>query len=236
MNCEEVFVILTRGPFPSGARSDAAVEAHLQICPDCQRLAAALRPNDRGLQETLESEDTRALPGYWGNLLGSSSDLAISLTDTVGYPRAQRLGISPHQTFSRGKNLNIGQFAAAVALGIVLAAALRTLVTVHAPMPGGGNPGMGMLMQGPIGQEPSHSAPMLPVPTNFNADFCPGKSPIPLDPLSLDEKSPIPLGDSPSGWSRVCCTQCHHVHGTPISSAAMGSFQQRCIECHDPAR
>ena len=105
----------------------------LQICPDCQRLAAALRPNDRGLQETIESEDTRALPGYWGNLLGSSSDLAISLTDTVGFPRAQRLGRSPRQPASRGNNLNIGQFAAAVALGIVLAAALRTLVTVHPP-------------------------------------------------------------------------------------------------------
>src|SRR5262249_5504163 len=155
---------------------------------------------------------------------GSSSDLAISLTDTVGYPRAQRLGIS-HQTLSRGKNLNIGQFAAAVALGIVLAAALRTLVTVHAPMHGGGDPGMGMLLQGPVGQQPFHSAPVLPAPVNFSSDFCPGKIQIPLDPLALDEKSPI--SDPPASWSHVCCTQCHHVHGTPISSAAMGSFQQR---------
>jgi hypothetical protein len=236
MNCEEVFVILTRGPFPSGARSDAAVEAHLQVCPDCQRLAAALRPNDRGLQETIESEDTRALPGYWGNLLGSSSDLAISLTDTVGYPRAQRIGLATRQQLSRAKNLNIGQFAAAVALGIVLAAALRTLVTVHAPLPGGGDPGIGMLIQEPAGLEPSHRAPVLSVPANFNSDFCPGKIQIPLDPLPLAEKSPMPLGDSLAGRSRQCCTQCHHSHGTPISSAAMLSFQQRCIECHDQPR
>ena len=236
MNCEEVFVILTRGPFPSGACSDAAVEAHLQICPDCQRLAAALRPNDRGLQENIESEDTRALPGYWGNLLGSSSDLAISLTDTVGFPRAQRIGLAPRQKLSRAKNLNIGQFAAAVALGIVLAAALRTLVTVNVPMPGGGNPGIGMLIQGPAGLEPPRSAPVLPMPAYFNSDFCPGKIQIPLDPLSLDEKSPTPFDDSPAGRSRVCCTQCHHAHGTRISSAAMISFQQRCIECHDQPR
>jgi hypothetical protein len=185
MNCEEVFVILTRGPFPSGARSDAAVEAHLQICPDCQRLAAALRPNDRGLQETIESEDTRALPGYWGNLLGSSSDLAISLTDTVGFPRAQRLGVSSRQQLSRGKNLNIGQFAAAVALGIVLAAALRTLVTVHAPLPGGRDPGMGMLIQGPVGQEPSHSAASA---GEFWFGFLSGKNSDPARPAFVGWK------------------------------------------------
>jgi hypothetical protein len=234
MNCEEVFVILTRGPFPSGARSDAAVEAHLQICPDCQRLAAALRPNDRGLQETLESEDTRALPGYWGNLLGSSSELAISLTDTVGYPRAQRLGISPHQTLSRGKNLNVGQFAAAVALGIVLAAALRTLVTVHAPLPGGSDPVFGTIINAPLAKETAHNGGVPPESSNFVPAHCPRALPIPNDRFSFDVKtSPGMVDDLPASLTVDCCTRCHCAGGTAsLSSTAMVRLQQSCSECH----
>jgi hypothetical protein len=53
MNCDEVFVILTRGPFPSGSPHDRRVEAHLQRCADCQRLAEALRPNDDTLRESI---------------------------------------------------------------------------------------------------------------------------------------------------------------------------------------
>jgi hypothetical protein len=89
MNCDDVFVILTRGPFPSGARTDSGVEAHLQVCPECQRLAAALRPNERGSPDAVEPEESRHLPGYWGNSLESSGELAISLTDAVSSPRAR---------------------------------------------------------------------------------------------------------------------------------------------------
>jgi len=67
MDCERVFVILTRGPFPTGDLSDEAVEAHLEICGDCWRLAEALRPALEVFQEAVPPAESRDLPGYWGD-------------------------------------------------------------------------------------------------------------------------------------------------------------------------
>ena len=44
MDCDQVFMILTRGPFPTGEPWDEQVEAHLESCSECWRLAEALRP------------------------------------------------------------------------------------------------------------------------------------------------------------------------------------------------
>src|SRR5918997_915126 len=44
MNCDQVFMILTRGPFPTGEPWDEEVEGHLESCSECWRLAEALRP------------------------------------------------------------------------------------------------------------------------------------------------------------------------------------------------
>src|SRR5262245_16871885 len=81
MNCDDVFVILTRGPFPSGSAHDGQVEAHLRRCGDCRRLAEALRPSDELMQESIGLEEANALPGYWGNSLPAVSDLAVSLSE-----------------------------------------------------------------------------------------------------------------------------------------------------------
>jgi hypothetical protein len=234
MNCENVFVILTRGPFPSGLSSDAAVEAHLQLCPDCQRLAAALRPNDRLLQESIESDESHALPGYWGNSLGTSGDLAISLTDTVGYRRAQRQRSMQQQRSLDGKNLNVWQFTAAVALGIVLAAALRTLVTVHTPAPLAGEPGIPTAM-GSVNPLSLHSAEARLAPLNLKPICRPGKMLTPIEPLSFEQQTPIISDDeSPSARAGSCCTQCHRVDGgIHLASTAMARFQQSCRACHD---
>ncbi len=67
MNCDQVFMILTRGPFPTGEMSDEAVEAHLETCADCWRLADALRPALEVFQEAVPPAESRDLPGYWGD-------------------------------------------------------------------------------------------------------------------------------------------------------------------------
>src|SRR4051794_8354711 len=64
MNCDDVFDILTRGPFPSGNASDAAVESHLADCGECQRLAEALRPALELLTEAVPGGEGRHLPMY----------------------------------------------------------------------------------------------------------------------------------------------------------------------------
>jgi hypothetical protein len=67
MDCDRVFMILTRGPFPTGEPWDEQVEAHLESCADCWRLAEALRPALEVFQEAVPPDESRELPGYWGD-------------------------------------------------------------------------------------------------------------------------------------------------------------------------
>ena len=67
MDCDQVFMILTRGPFPAGDPWDDEVEDHLEICSDCWRLAEALRPAVEVFQEAVPPAEGRDLPGYWGD-------------------------------------------------------------------------------------------------------------------------------------------------------------------------
>lgn len=69
MNCDQVFDVLTQGPFPRGRADDSQVEAHLAGCDECRRLALALRPAVTLFHETLSENEAACLPGYWGDLL-----------------------------------------------------------------------------------------------------------------------------------------------------------------------
>ena len=103
MQCEQVFDILTRGPFPTGDRSDRAVERHLGRCQDCYRLAAALRPAVELFEEAIDSKECRDLPGYWG-----------------------RLACEPPRSSQRGQALDnfVTRAAAGLLLSLVLAAVI----------------------------------------------------------------------------------------------------------------
>ena len=76
MDCDQVFMILTRGPFPTGEPWDEQVEAHLETCGDCWRLAEALRPALEVFQEAVPPWEVRDLPGYWGDARPASVTLA----------------------------------------------------------------------------------------------------------------------------------------------------------------
>lgn len=82
MDCDQVFMILTRGPFPTGAPSDELVEEHLETCGDCWRLAEALRPALEVFQESIPPIESRELPGYWGDARPASAVVA-KLTQTT---------------------------------------------------------------------------------------------------------------------------------------------------------
>jgi hypothetical protein len=68
VNCDQVFDVLTRGPFPTGDASDEAVEQHLRACHDCRRLAEALRPAVALMHEAVSSDQALSLPEYQGSL------------------------------------------------------------------------------------------------------------------------------------------------------------------------
>jgi hypothetical protein len=76
MDCDRVFMILTRGPFPTGEPWDEQVEAHLESCSECWRLAEALRPAIEVFQEAVPPAESRDLPGYWGDARPASTVLA----------------------------------------------------------------------------------------------------------------------------------------------------------------
>jgi hypothetical protein len=76
MDCDRVFMILTRGPFPTGEPWDEEVEAHLERCEGCWRLADALRPALEVFQEAVPAAESRDLPGYWGDARPASHVVA----------------------------------------------------------------------------------------------------------------------------------------------------------------
>jgi hypothetical protein len=229
MNCDDVFVILTRGPFPSGSPHDDEVEAHLLRCPDCHRLAEALRPNDQGPHDSIGLNEGGALPGYWGEALGTAGDLAISLSDAGGKSSLKRLPRRSTRALPMSRNLNVWQFAAAVALGIVVAAALRTLVASHPARSnffstveasdGSGEGRRGVLIRGD--QQPSLSD--LPA-------ICRG---VALHDDDSKMLSPISAADVATWSAANCCTDCHHSGSTTkISDSAKIRLEQSCQACH----
>src|SRR5262245_19039620 len=76
MDCDQVFMILTRGPFPTGEAWDEDVEEHLETCAECWRLAEALRPALEVFQEAVPPAEGRDLPGYWGDARPASAVVA----------------------------------------------------------------------------------------------------------------------------------------------------------------
>jgi hypothetical protein len=124
MNCDQVFDVLTRGPFPTGAASDDIVERHLAGCGDCRRLAHALRPAIELFEEAVAPEESRGLPAYWGEACQASSDVTAA-TKTGRIPRAPRLALA-RRTRRDSAHTNGLMFAGAALLGVVMAAAIHS--------------------------------------------------------------------------------------------------------------
>jgi len=133
MDCEQVFVILTRGPFPTGEPWDEDVEVHLETCADCWRLAEALRPALEVFQEAVPPAESRDLPGYWGDARPAAaviSELSRSPTRMAtvnGVRRVARTSASRHDNPAgqlspeklRAVVLTSTLAATAIALGLV---------------------------------------------------------------------------------------------------------------------
>ena len=147
MNCDQVFDVLTRGPFPAGEPSDEAVEWHLAGCDNCGRLAEALRPAVELLHEAIVDDETASLPGYSGRLAFEEMPWNDVCNNDGGSGEAgrlttQRLAIQNRPIQNRaiqnramlrravlggGKAQRFWRFAAAVALGAMLALGLGAM-------------------------------------------------------------------------------------------------------------
>jgi hypothetical protein len=127
MDCERVFMILTRGPFPTGEAWDEEVEAHLEPCADCWRLADALRPALEVFQEAVPAAESRDLPGYWGDARPAAEVLS-ELSHPVG-----RTALAADVRLSRPvsayqRNAATSEFSADVLRALALAATMAVVI------------------------------------------------------------------------------------------------------------
>jgi hypothetical protein len=122
-------MILTRGPFPTGEPWDELVEAHLETCGDCWRLAEALRPALEVFQESVPPAESRDLPGYWGDARPASLSGAVGTSRTALAAGVRRIA-QPQQEFevhALPSEFTLDVFRS-VALAATVAAAAVSLV------------------------------------------------------------------------------------------------------------
>ena len=87
IECDHVFAILTRGPFPSGDVTDEEVERHLELCDSCREIAEALRPASDLFHESVSLFELNDLPRY-GNPGGEREARCSTMTEDA--PASQR--------------------------------------------------------------------------------------------------------------------------------------------------
>jgi hypothetical protein len=136
MDCDRVFMILTRGPFPTGEPWDEQVEAHLESCADCWRLAEALRPALEVSQEAIPPEESRELPGYWGDARPASvlSEAFRSTSRTALAAGVRRIPRTQpgFETYTLPSEFTLDVFRV-IALAATIVAATVSLVLVFRP-------------------------------------------------------------------------------------------------------
>lgn len=241
IGCDEVFDILTRGPFPSGSESDPAVEHHLRCCHDCRQLAEALRPAVALFHECLSAEEVRSLPEYHGEVTPLATPHARRLPRDITELRLppesayslQQLAARDRHPPSERRSMLVQGFvaimlsAAVILLAVSFGSTLRGMR--QTPQPGG--PGTGeMTSASPFSsQERARMllALRLPAACWLGTDFkSAGKMPFEQQlALALDN------------YEVACCTRCHAAKGSELGSHVpavqqVALLQKSCLVCH----
>ncbi|HVA47455.1 MAG TPA: hypothetical protein VNH11_13885 [Pirellulales bacterium] len=223
IHCDEVFDILTRGPFPTGAPSDGIVESHLNHCDACRQLAEALRPAIELLQEAIGPEESGSLPCYGGAAEPWSGPSAASLKtkQAVATRRARQPealptapGVWPWRSAAR--------FAAAACVGLVLAGLLRQVVLQGAMARRGMPPAVAVAASWRLDTDARQWAQELSLG---------GPCRQPVAGLTLAAARPGQAAED--ALQLACCLGCHAARGNSLLPAArLGGFVQACQACH----
>ena len=251
MNCDDVFRILTRGPFPCGDPSDEAVERHLAKCDACRRLAEALQPAIELTEESVAPEESSNLPAYWGELFHPSLRIPEAPVGTQSKIKtlAQRIVRRP-QVLVRQRVGGAGRLAGAMVLGVLLGLALQGPESQDADE----------RTTGAVASTPSHKG-STPGSLNVPATFGPRsllavctRSGSSANRSESDEVSLNVPATSSSGpvmptllapavengqraaWSDVrCCSECHHAesHSAATGTIATAQIIATCGRCHE---
>jgi len=214
VTCDEVFDVLTRGPFPTGASEDAEVELHLSGCHECRQLAEALRPASGLLRESLS--ETR-LPAYRGSV-----------------------GEEPwHEPSGAGKPqqgmwlAQLIRLAAALLLIVSLCAMAGAVSWVRGPTPLTASSLRSQLATSPL---TSVCLAALQNPANKTA-CCTGchraaVGPAATSAVATVAKPPQPQACLQQAGNQTGCASCHDVSALARPQAGLGLLAVSCRACH----
>lgn len=239
MNCDAVFQVLTRGPFPTGSASlDVAVERHLAGCASCRRVATALQPAIEVFEEAVSPDESRGLPSYSGYLLGRRGDASRPATRTKRATRTT-LQVLPMRRATRLAPPAwpaLARFGLAVAAGLALSI---TLIQLGQGQPRGATrPASGVITL--MAAKQAHMATPLPMQAYVLLDKMGLKPPCRPDIPRLAE------GDGGAGFlmpaiqqhaaTANCCVECHRPGSSTarvISRAGRHKIATACVACHE---
>ena len=228
LNCDQVFEVLTRGPFPTGEPEDVAVEQHLRACHECRQLAEALRPAISLMHEAVAADEALGLPEYQGSLPWKrprkrrlSMARLVPPTNEKPNPQSQTVHLPPR----RLESVNIVRVIAAAilcsALGLLGVAMLssddRNELAVAQPSPQpDGIPASKDLLRLAALKLPAACLPLT------------------YQPLSAEHASQIAAALADGSYASLrCCTECHRA-GEELGTSRNLAFvtQQACQACH----
>jgi hypothetical protein len=227
INCDQVFEVLTRGPFPSGSPDDEAVERHLRACHECRQLAEALRPAVALMHEAVAAEQAVDLPEYQGALPWTRPQRRqLSVVRLAKAPKRAAAPPAPPvrverrqpQWLSSGRLIAASLLIAAIGFWFGGSFSVPTYVTSRTsaqPAAEGVPNAQGLLTLASL-KLPSTCMPAM------------------YQPRSL-EHAELLAKNLASGATEAlhCCTECHHASGNQTAAAHLAAVSQKtCQVCH----
>jgi hypothetical protein len=234
LNCDQVFEVLTRGPFPTGDPSDEAVEYHLRACHECRQLAEALRPAVELMHEAVVGDQAMELPEYHGSLPEARTRQASASSTRSLTHGVRRLGTRPRAVAA---SINYKWFANAVRLlaASILVAALGTFLYGVMMSSGGGQR---FVAERPLPNRPQLSE-LLPDEhglITLASLQLPGKCFPKTYELSSPEHAAVLIARMADGSLAAlrCCTECHRAGAEMVANTQLVANRAKdsCVACH----
>jgi hypothetical protein len=228
MNCDQVFDILTRGPFPTGTACDTPVEAHLRVCPDCRRLAEALRPALELFQEAISPEESRDLPGYWCSVGAERTQPLVSYARESEPKRAKLRPAQPVPATRNFSALSAWGLAAALALGVTLGSLVsaRWSFIGFSALPPRDN---GSVIVPADDDGPRFTPAERKLLAGTHTAACTLHQPSRAPRYTVGQQQVLGTADLDN---LACCTGCHNANSDSVSSYATVAVSQSCRICH----
>jgi len=232
INCDQVFDVLTRGPFPTGAPVDDAVERHLRACHECRQLAEALRPAVALMHEAVAADQAVDLPEYQGALPWTRPQRRrLSVVRLAEPPERERRAEpvappKPPTSIERRQPqwLSAGRLIAAslliAGLGFWFGGALSSPILVS-PQPSIQAAAEGVPSASGLLKLASLKLPAACIPLTHQA-------------LSVDHAAQIATDLANGSLDALhCCTECHYAGAKQASTTHLAAVAQRnCQVCH----